>query len=53
MKKNGCYTNYNELMLKALRMSKELGISEMPEFMELVTKIFREDSAKRKANCDS
>lgn len=41
------YTNYNELMRKALLIAKEQGVTEQAELNEIVYKVFAEDAEKR------
>lgn len=42
------YTNYNELMRKALAEAKNQGITEQADLQTIITKVFAED-AKEKA----
>ena len=38
------YTNYNELMHKALMIAKERGTSQQAELMAIVTEVFKADA---------
>ena len=42
------YTNYNELMHKALRISVERGVSEQAEFVKIVHEVFAADAKRRR-----
>lgn len=41
------YTNYNELMHKALMIAKERGVREQADFMKIVYEVFKADDDKK------
>ena len=41
------YTNYNELMRKAMMIAKEQGVTEQADLRPIITKVFAEDAEKR------
>lgn len=42
------YTNYNELMRKALFLAWERGVTEQAELNEIITEVFAADAENRK-----
>ena len=41
------FTNYNELMHKALMIAKERGVKEQKEFDVIIMEVFQADSRER------
>lgn len=42
------FTNYNELMRKALMIARERGIKEQKDFDAVIMEVFQADSKERK-----